>query len=80
MSYYYLETLICLTEKTDGTVKTRHCADGSTQCNYMDREEVSSPTMTTEATILTSVIEAEERRDVATADIPNAFIQTDLVK
>ena len=44
----------------------------------MSREEVSSPTVSTEGTILTAVIEAEEERDVGTTDIPNAFIQTDI--
>ena len=42
----------------------------------MNREEVSSPTVNTESTLLTAVIEAEEERDIATCDIPNAFIQT----
>ena len=42
----------------------------------MSREDTSSPTVRTESTMLTSVIEAHERRHVATADIPNAFIQT----
>ncbi len=42
----------------------------------MGREEVSSPTVSTESTLLTAVIEAEEARDVATCDIPNAFVQT----
>jgi Reverse transcriptase (RNA-dependent DNA polymerase) len=42
----------------------------------MSREDVSSPTVNTESTLLTAVIEAEEERGVATCDIPNAFIQT----
>jgi len=73
-----LESLIFLTEKRDGTVKARHCANGSTQREWMSREEVSSPTVSTESTMLTAVIEAEEERDVATCDIPNAFIQTEV--
>jgi hypothetical protein len=44
----------------------------------MDREEVSSPTVSTEALFITAAIDAAEGRDVATCDIPNAFIQTDL--
>ena len=44
----------------------------------MNREDVSSPTVTTEATLLTAVIEAQEGRDVVTCDIPNAFIQTNM--
>ena len=46
----------------------------------MNREEVTSPTVSTESTLLTAVIEAAEGRDVATCDIPNAFIQTDVEK
>jgi hypothetical protein len=73
-----LESLIFLSEKKDGTVKARHCANGSTQRDYMEREEVASPTVSTESTLLTSVIEAAEGRCVATCDIPNAFIQTEI--
>eukprot|EP00977_Amphora_coffeiformis_P026426 scaffold26225_cov107-Amphora_coffeaeformis.AAC.1 len=61
-----LESLIFLNEKRDGTIKARHCANGSTQRSYMAREEVSSPTVSTESTLLTGVIEAMEGRDVAT--------------
>lgn len=73
-----LESLIFLTEKRDGRIKARHCANGSSQRDYLSKEDVSSPTVSTEATLLTAVIDAEEKRDVATCDIPNAFIQTDL--
>ena len=73
-----LRSLIFLTEKRDGTIKSRQCADGSPQRLYMDREAVSSPTVSTESTLLTSVIDAAEGRDVATCDIPNAFVQTEL--
>ena len=34
--------------------------------------------MATEALMLTCVIDAMERRDVATVDIPGAFVQTDM--
>jgi hypothetical protein len=73
-----LESLIFITEKRDGRVKARHCANGSVQRRYMTNEDVSSPTVTTEAVLITSVIDAEEHRDVITCDIPNAFIQTDM--
>ena len=72
-----MESLMFLVEKNDGRVKARHCANGSTQRDYMTRENVSSPTVSTEATILTAMIEAKEGRDVVTCDIPNAFIQTE---
>ena len=73
-----LESLLFLVEKRDGTIKSQHCANGSTQREYMSREDVSSPTVSTESTLLTAVIDAEEERDVATADVPNAFVQTAL--
>ena len=71
-----LELLIFLTEKKSGELKARHCANRSLQCHYMNQEEISSPTISTESTILTAVIEAYENQDVGTGDIPNAFIQT----
>jgi hypothetical protein len=75
-----MESLIFLVEKRDGRVKARTCANGSTQREYTDRDEAASPTVMTEAVLITGVIEAKQRRDVMTADIPNAFVQTDVGK
>ena len=75
-----MESLLFLNEKRDGTIKARFCANGSTQREYMNREDTSSPTVSTEAILLTGVIEAEEGREVATCDIPNAFVQTEVEK
>jgi hypothetical protein len=72
-----MESLIFLNEKRDGeTVKARMCANGSTQRAYISREEATSPTVSSEAIITTGVIDAKQRRDVMTLDIPNAFLQT----
>jgi len=49
------------------------------QWDYLTKEDSSSPTVSTEAAILTSIIDAHERRDVAVIDIPNAFIQMQVV-
>jgi hypothetical protein len=73
-----IESLNFLTEKKDGTIKARHCANGSTERSYITREEASSPTVSTDSTTMTAVIDAEEEREVATCDIPNAFIQIDV--
>jgi hypothetical protein len=73
-----MESLIFLNEKRDETVKARFCANGSTQRAYIPREEASSPTAASEAIIITGVIDAKQKRDVMTADIPNAFVQTDI--
>ena len=71
-------SLIFLKEKRDGTIKGRACADGRKQRETMAKEEASSPTPALEAVLLTAVIEAKEKRDVAVMDIPNAFVQTDM--
>jgi hypothetical protein len=72
--------LLFLNEKRDGTIKSLFCANGSTQCDYMERDYVSSPTVSTESTMLTAVIEAEEVRNDATCYITNAFVQTEVEK
>ena len=75
-----MESLIFLVEKRDGIIKARTCANGSTQRVYYDKEDSASPTASTESIMLTSLIEAAEGRDIATVDIPNAFIQTPVGK
>ena len=42
----------------------------------MECNEVTSLTVSMERTLLTTVIEAQAGQDVATCDIPNAFVQT----
>ncbi len=49
---------------------------GNTQHGHVTKEESSSPTMSTKAVPLTSIVNAHEGRDVAVIDILNAFIQT----
>ena len=73
-----MESLIFLTEKKDGRIKARTCANRSTQQEYTDRDEAASPTAMAELHIITAVIEAKQGRDVMTADILNAFVQTDV--
>ena len=71
-----MESLLFLVEKRDGRIKARMCANGSTQREYIPREDASSPTAATESVLITGVIEAKQHRDVMTNDIPNAFVQT----
>jgi hypothetical protein len=72
-----MESLLFLVEKRDGRLKARNCANGSTQRDFMYKEDTASPTVLTESILLTCIIDAKEGRDVMTADIPNAFVQTD---
>ena len=44
----------------------------------MAKDQTSSPTISNEALFLTLTIDAKEGRDVATCDIPGAFLQTDM--
>jgi hypothetical protein len=73
-----LEYLMFLSEKRDGRIKARGCADGRKQRAYIAKEDASSPTVSLEALLLTTVIDAKENRYVATVDVPGAFTQTDM--
>jgi len=64
-----------LTEKRDGTKKGRLVYNGKPTRNWLSREDASSPTASLESILLTSVIDAYEKRDIMCNDIPNAFIQ-----
>lgn len=67
-----------INEKSCGTVKGQLVAGGDRQRSYMNRDNVSSFTCSTESIMLTSLINAHEERDGAVLDIPNAFVQTDV--
>jgi hypothetical protein len=43
----------------------------------MSKENISAPVISTDALFIMLVIDAMEGRDVATVDIPGAFLQTD---
>jgi hypothetical protein len=73
-----LRCLMFLKKKRCGTIKVRGCADGRSQQAHMTKEETSSPTVATTALVLTYVMDAAENRDVATCDIPGAFMQSDM--
>ena len=75
-----LKYLMYLKEKRDGKVKGRGCADGRPQRLYTDKIDASSPTAALTAIMLTCMIDAYEKRDVATVDIPGAFLQTKMPK
>jgi hypothetical protein len=72
-----LEYLMYLKEKRDGRIKGRGCADGRKQRLWTDKRDSSSPTAALESLMITATIDAYEGRDVATVDIPGAFLQTE---
>jgi hypothetical protein len=71
-----LESHVFVERKRDGILKARTVAGGNKQRGYILKEDASSPTVSNEAVMLTCVIDADENRDVAIVDIPNAFVQT----
>ena len=69
--------LMFLKQKRTGQIKGRGCADRRKQRLHTPKDDASSPTVATESVILSCVIDAKERRDVATVDVPGAFMQGD---
>ena len=54
-----LRYLMFLKEKRDGTIKARGCADGRPQRQYTAKTDVSSPTVSLEALMLSCAIDAK---------------------
>jgi len=69
-----LELITLIKLKRCGKVKGRACANGKKQRRYIKKETISSPTVQLESLILTLVVAAFEKRDVATADVPGAYL------
>ena len=59
------------------TIKEREFADGRKQRDWISKEDTSSPTVSTAGLMISCMIDAMEGREVETADIPGAFLQTD---
>ncbi len=71
-----LESHIFVERKQDGVLKARQVAGSNKQWGYIMKEDASSPTVSSEAVMLTFIVDANENREVAIVDIPNAFVQT----
>jgi hypothetical protein len=71
-----LQSHMFIVQKQTGETKARMVAGENTQHGHVTMEESSSPTVSTKAVLLTSIVDARKCRDVAVIDIPNAFIQT----
>jgi hypothetical protein len=72
-----LASLMFITEKHTGEVKAQGCADGHKQREHIAKEEATTPTVTSKAIFIQGTIFAHEHCDVATCDIPGAFLQVD---
>jgi hypothetical protein len=73
-----LNSLIFITEKRCGKIKSRACVDGSAQRAHAEKGAAASPTVMNDSIFITSSIDAHEGRKVVTCDIPGAFLHADL--
>ena len=53
------------------------CPNVRTQWVYILGEEATSPTLASEAIIITGVIDVKHKRDVMTLDTPDSLVQTE---
>ena len=70
-----LRAINLIKRKRDGKLKGRTVADGSVQRSLYDKSETTSPTVATDALLLSILIDAHEGRDVATADVAGAYLK-----
>ena len=74
-----LESLLFITEKKDGQIKSRKRPMGNKQrtLDGYDKSAGSSPTVTKKGLILSTAINAHEGRDIATVNVGTAFLHLD---
>ena len=65
-----IQYLMFLKEKRNGTIKGRGCADSQKQRIYISKDEASAQTVSTEALLLSCLIDASEG--------PGAFMKSDM--
>jgi hypothetical protein len=65
-------------EKRCGKIKGRTVADGRPQRKIYSKEDTSSPTVSNDALMMSILIDAKERRDVATADVAGAYLHAEM--
>ena len=70
-----LELHMFLKQIWEGGIKWRTVSGGKKNWTYIPEEEASSPTVSTQYALLTSIVDAGGNMAVAAIDITNAFIQ-----
>jgi hypothetical protein len=76
-----LEAVNLIKEKRCGRIKGRTCANGSKQRQFLkEGESVASPTVSLEALLATLMVDVYEGRDVATFDVPGAYLHAEMPK
>ena len=76
-----IEAVNIIKEQINGIIKGRTCANGIKQkSNLKEVESVASPTIFLEGLFTTLVINSYEGREVATFDVPVAYLHADMPK
>jgi hypothetical protein len=73
-----LRAISMIKEKRCGKIKGRTVADGRPQQKIYAKEDTSSPTVSTDASMMSILIDAMERRDVATADVAGPYLHAEM--
>jgi Reverse transcriptase (RNA-dependent DNA polymerase) len=73
-----LRAISLIKEKRCGQLKGRTCADGSSQQGFYNKQQTASPTVSTDALMISLMIDSFEQRDKATADVPGAYLNADM--
>ena len=76
-----LEAVNLIKEKRCGHIRGRTCANGSKQRQFLkEGESITSPTVSLEVLLGTLMIDAYEGKDVATFDVPGAYLHAEMPK
>jgi len=70
-----LRAINLIKKKIDGRIKGRTVADGSVQKDLNEKSQTASPTVSTNALLISLIIDAHEQRDVAVADVLAAYLK-----
>ena len=73
-----LRALMFLKEKRMGYIKGCMCANGRKQRSNSNKKSATSPTAVTKSLLITTAINATERRDVAMVDFLEAFLTANM--
>ena len=72
--------LAYLSDKRSRVIKECTVYNGKPTREWLTKQDFESLTLTLENILLTLVIDAHEERDIMTVDVPNAYIQTELLQ
>ena len=71
-------SLIFMKEKRTEDIKGRSCADRSNQWGKINKEDAASTMAVTESVLITEVVDEHGGCNVATFDIPGAYLHTEM--